>query len=82
MIDYIALSIGHGLMAIVLLRLFMNRDVDFDPLIEGVRDKMRENRMEASSAGRSAKRRADAQARAEMLDDQPPERSPRGKQRR
>lgn len=59
MIDYIALSIGHGLIAVALLRLFMRKDVDFDPLIEGMRDEMRQNRMAASTAGRNAKRRAE-----------------------
>ena len=64
MIDYIALSLGHGLIAYALWRLFMRADVDFDPLIGGIQDEMRQNRMQASAAGRNAKRRAEAAAEA------------------
>ena len=62
MIDYFALGLGHGLIAIALLRLFVWNSVDFDPLIGTIQDKMRRNRMESSTAGRNAKRRADAAA--------------------
>jgi hypothetical protein len=34
MIDYFALALGHGLMAIALLRLVLREDCDADPLIE------------------------------------------------
>ncbi|MFN3990976.1 MAG: hypothetical protein ACK4IS_12030 [Erythrobacter sp.] len=33
MIDYFALALGHGLLALALLRLAMRGDVDADPLI-------------------------------------------------
>ena len=64
MIDYIALSLGHGLIAYALWCLFMRREVDFDPLIGGIQEEMRQNRMEASAAGRNAKRRKEAAATA------------------
>lgn len=58
MIDYIALSIGHALIAIALVRLFLWSAVDTDPMIGAMRDQLRHKRIEASSAGRHAKRRA------------------------
>lgn len=60
MIDYIALGLGHGLLAIALVRMFLRSEVDYDPLIESMRDTMRRTRMEASTAGRNAKRRKEA----------------------
>jgi hypothetical protein len=33
MIDYFALALGHGLLALALLRLALREDVDSDPLI-------------------------------------------------
>ncbi|MDJ0978304.1 MAG: hypothetical protein QNI87_07190 [Erythrobacter sp.] len=37
MIDYIALSIGHGLLALAFLRLAARGQVDVDPLLEKLR---------------------------------------------
>lgn len=61
MIDYFALALGHGLMAIALLRLVLREDCDSDPLIEGLKADIAENRMATSTAGRNAARRARAQ---------------------
>lgn len=58
MIDYIALAIGHGLLAFALIHLFLRDGVDVDPLIDGIKEQMRQNRMQSSSTGRSARRRA------------------------
>ncbi|MCU0948562.1 MAG: hypothetical protein MUF47_09965 [Porphyrobacter sp.] len=57
MIDYFALALGHGLMAIALLRLVLRADLDADPLIGQLKADTAENRMAASSAGRNAARR-------------------------
>lgn len=58
MIDYLALAIGHGLMAIALLRLVLREDCDADPLIEGLKADIAADRMATSTAGRNAARRA------------------------
>ncbi len=58
MIDYIALSIGHGLIAIALLRLVMRDGLDVDPLLVTFRDKERDRRKAGSHTGRAAKRRS------------------------
>lgn len=58
MIDYFALALGHGLMAIALLRLVMRADLDADPLIGQLKKDTADNRMAASTAGRNAARRA------------------------
>ena len=50
MIDYFALALGHGLMAIALLRLVLRPDLDADPLIGQLKADTAENRMAASSA--------------------------------
>lgn len=57
MIDYIALAIGHGLLAFALLRLALREDVDIDPAIAALNDKVRIEREAASVAGRNARRR-------------------------
>ena len=79
MIDYIALGLGHGLIAIALVRMFLRSEVDYDPLIEGLRETMRRTRMESSTAGRNAKRREDAKAATASTKSRRP--SSRGKQR-
>jgi len=38
MIDYISLALGHGLLAIALLRLVMRVDLDIDPRIQSYAD--------------------------------------------
>jgi hypothetical protein len=58
MIDYLALAIGHGLLAIALLRLVIRPGIDADPLIAAIRKAGKDERKAKSSAGRSAARRA------------------------
>ncbi|GAB4480357.1 hypothetical protein [Erythrobacter tepidarius] len=62
MIDYFALALGHGLMAIALLRLVLRADLDADPLIGQLKKDIADNRMAASTSGRNAARRARAKA--------------------
>jgi hypothetical protein len=58
MIDYFALALGHGLLAIALLRLVMREGLDDDPLIAAITSETADNRKVASTAGRNAARRA------------------------
>jgi hypothetical protein len=58
MIDYFALALGHGLLAIALLRLVMREGLDDDPLIGSIKSETAENRKATSMAGRNAARRA------------------------
>lgn len=69
MIDYIALSIGHGLLAIAFWHLFMRDGVDVDPLIDELHQAEKANRKATSIAGRAARRRAESGVDA----DQPKE---------
>ncbi|TAD82696.1 MAG: hypothetical protein EAY70_03140 [Sphingomonadales bacterium] len=69
MIDYLALSIGHGLLAIALLRLVMRDSLDTDPLIHDLKAETTRNRQAASGSGRSTARRM----RPEEADDHDPE---------
>ncbi len=57
MIDYLALALGHGLLAIALLRLVMREGLDEDPLIGSIKDETQANRKATSVAGRNAARR-------------------------
>ncbi len=57
MIDYFALALGHGLLAIALLRLVMRPGLDDDPLIGALQTEAEGNRKAASTAGRNAARR-------------------------
>ncbi len=57
MIDYFALALGHGLLAIALLRLVMKPGLDEDPLIGSIKDETQANRKVSSAAGRNAARR-------------------------
>lgn len=66
MIDYFALALGHGLMAIALLRLVLRDDLDADPLLGRLKKDTAENRMAASTAGRNAARRAQGRAGEEQ----------------
>lgn len=68
MIDYLALTIGHALITLTMVRLFMRADVDVDPLIGGLQDQMRANQKDASAAGRNAKRRAAMRADAQSVE--------------
>ena len=58
MIDYFALALGHGLMAIALLRLVLRDDLDGDPLLTRLKADTAAYRMASSAAGRNAARRA------------------------
>ncbi len=58
MIDHIALAIGHGLLAVALLRLVLRAGLDDDPLIGSIEAEADEARKRKSSAGRNAARRA------------------------
>jgi hypothetical protein len=57
MIDYIALSIGHGLLAYAFWCLFMRERVDVDPLLDEIQSTERANRKANSAAARAAARR-------------------------
>lgn len=58
MIDYFALALGHGLMAIALLRLVLRDGLDADPLIEQITSDTKAKRKATSMAARNARRRA------------------------
>lgn len=57
MIDTLALALGHGLMAIAMLRLMLRKGLDDDPLLGEIADETSSNRKAASATGRSAARR-------------------------
>ncbi|NCP13941.1 MAG: hypothetical protein GW858_07225 [Sphingomonadales bacterium] len=57
MIDYFALALGHGLLAIALLRLMLREGLDVDPLIGEIKAETDANRKATSVAGRNAARR-------------------------
>lgn len=58
MIDHFALALGHGLMAIVMLRLLAHRGLDSDPLLDELAAETRSHRKAVSASGRNAARRA------------------------
>lgn len=58
MIDTLALALGHGLMALAMLRLLLRPGLDQDPLLETIAAEMNSKREAASAAGRAAARRA------------------------
>jgi hypothetical protein len=58
MIDTFALALGHGLLAVALLRLVMRAGLDEDPLIASIEAETKSNRQAASVSGRNAARRA------------------------
>ena len=60
MIDYLALAIGHGLLAIGFLRLVMREGLNVDPLLDGFKQRETERRKA---------RRAAAQARLDADED-------------
>lgn len=72
MIDYFALALGHGLLAIALLRLMMRAGLDEDPLIEKLKAETAENRQAASISGRNAARRAKTDAASDTEDSLDP----------
>jgi hypothetical protein len=58
MIDHFALALGHGLLALALLRLVLRAGLDDDPLIDSIVAETDSHRKRTSSAGRNAARRA------------------------
>jgi len=58
MIDTFALALGHGLMALAMLRLLLRPGLDEDPLLEEIAAEMNSKRAATSAAGRAAARRA------------------------
>lgn len=58
MIDTFALALGHGLMALAMLRLLLRPGLDEDPLLEEIAATMNSNRQANSASGRAAARRA------------------------
>lgn len=70
MIDYFSLALGHGLLAIALLRLVMREELDVDPHIQSFVDALRARRDASSVAGRNANRRGQSQSHGDAADDQ------------
>lgn len=64
MIDTLALALGHGLMAIAMLRLMLRAGLDEDPLLGELTAETNSNRKAASASGRNAARRAREQGGA------------------
>lgn len=60
MIDYLSLAIGHGLLALAFLRLVMRDDLDSDPEIKALEERIESESDATSVAGRNARRRAAA----------------------
>lgn len=58
MIDTLALALGHGLMALAMLRLLLRPGLDEDPLLEEIAATMNSNRQANSASSRAAARRA------------------------
>lgn len=53
MIDYFALALGHGLLALALLRLALRDDVDGDPLIASLEAEAAARRKNGTKGARS-----------------------------
>ncbi len=70
MIDYLALALGHGLLAIALLRLVMRKGLDDDPLIAALNAETDGNRKATSIAGRKAARRVRGDGPADATGDE------------
>ena len=58
MIDTFALALGHGLLAVALLRLVMRDAIDTDPLLEALKQEAEDKRKAAGAASRNAARKA------------------------
>jgi len=71
MIDYFALALGHGLLAIALLRLMLRDGLDADPLIGELKAETEGNRLATTVAGRNAARRAKTGGADEAEGDPP-----------
>ena len=57
MIDYFALALGHGLLALALLRLVLREETDVDPRLKELAEKAEAEREAGSAASRNARRR-------------------------
>lgn len=55
MIDYFALALGHGLLALALLRLALRDDVDGDPLITSLTAEAAARRKKGAARGARTK---------------------------
>jgi hypothetical protein len=58
MIDAFALALGHGLLAVALMRLVLRPGLDVDPLLGEITSETEGNRKAASALGRNEARRA------------------------
>lgn len=58
MIDYLALSIGHGLLAIAFVRLVMREGLNVDPLLGAFKQREADRRKDRTSKSRREKSRA------------------------
>ena len=58
MIDYLALAIGHGLLAIAFFRLVMRADLDEGPAVAALQAEADAAREAETVAGRNASRRS------------------------
>ena len=52
MIDTFALALGHGLLAVALMRLVLREGLDVDPLLGEITSETADNRKAASASGR------------------------------
>jgi len=52
MIDYLALSIGHGLLALAFLRLVLREGLNLDPLLGAFKQRETDRRKERASKSR------------------------------
>ncbi len=57
MIDYLSLALGHGLLAIALLRLVMREDLDVDQRLKNIADSLDAERAAKINRGRASSRR-------------------------
>jgi hypothetical protein len=69
MIDTFALALGHGLLAVALMRLVLREGLDVDPLLDEISSETAGNRMAASASGRNAARRARSDTAADADGD-------------
>lgn len=58
MIDTFALALGHGLLAVALMRLVLRDGLDVDPLLDDIKSETAGNRKAASALGRNEARRS------------------------
>lgn len=65
MIDTFALALGHGLLAVAMMRLVLREGLDVDPLLDDIKSETSGNRKAASALGRNEARRARGEQVAE-----------------